>query len=260
MELKLIKVVKRHPCLFDRSSTDFRNQYLKEEAWVAAAISTGASVEQCKQRWKSLRDRFVREVVSQQSKPESAAKEKNKWCYFELLSFLTKHVNPRKMKSKRQSSIDDQSISSYSPATTQSDSCRTTDCEWMELQQDTGEPNDSQSSFETPTSKKAPKRRRLGEEPHEPCSQPAKQKPENKAFLVMLDELLQKKPAQVQESKNNTHESFNHLCGTLEKVFSAKKESKNKAFLAMLDELLQKKPEEVQEKLKMEVLNHVHNS
>uniref|UniRef100_A0A034W5S2 Transcription factor Adf-1 n=1 Tax=Bactrocera dorsalis TaxID=27457 RepID=A0A034W5S2_BACDO len=100
MEVKLIKAVKRHPCLFDRSSTDFRNQYLKEEAWVAAAISTGASVEQCKQRWKSLRDRFVREVVSQQSKPESAAKEKNKWCYFELLSFLTKHVNPRKMKSK----------------------------------------------------------------------------------------------------------------------------------------------------------------
>ncbi|XP_018788166.1 PREDICTED: uncharacterized protein LOC108968531 [Bactrocera latifrons] len=256
MEVKLIKAIKRHPCLFDRSSTDFRNQYLKEEAWVAAAISTGASVEQCKQRWKSLRDRFVREVVSQQSKPESAAKEKNGWCYFELLSFLTKHVNPRKMKPKRQSSIDDQSISSYSPATTQSDSCRTTDCEWIELQQDRCDPNDSQSSLETHNSKKSRKPRLFCEEAYELCCQPAKQKPKNEAFLVMLDELLQKK----QESKNNTHESFNHLCGTLEMVFSAKKESKNKAFLAMLDELLQKKPEEVQEKLKMEVLNHVHNS
>lgn len=75
----------------------------------------------------------------------------------------------------------------------------------------------------------------------------------------MLDELLQKKSEEVQESKG-AHERFIRLCGTIERVISAKEESKNKAFLTFLDELLQKKSEEVQESLKMEILNHVHNS
>lgn len=75
----------------------------------------------------------------------------------------------------------------------------------------------------------------------------------------MLDELLQKKSEEVQES-SCAHESFIRLCGIIERVISPKNESKNKAFLAFLDELLQKKPEEMQESLKMEILNHVHNS
>lgn len=43
MEEKLIAVIKLHPCLFDKGSTLFRNKMLKERAWQAAAISTGAS-------------------------------------------------------------------------------------------------------------------------------------------------------------------------------------------------------------------------
>nr|XP_014088521.1 uncharacterized protein LOC106616398 [Bactrocera oleae] len=260
MEVKLIEAVKVHPCLYDRSSTDFRNQMLKEEAWEAVAILTGASVEQCKQRWKSLRDRFVREVASQQSKSETTAEEKNEWCYFELMRFLKKHLKPRKMKSYTQACIDDEPISIYSPAITQSDSCQTTDCDWIEFLQDRSVLNDSQSSNKSPKSKKGSKRQRLSEEAQEPCSQPAKVKRKNKVFSVMLDELLQKKSEQVQESRNNTNERANYLCGSLETVFSAKKESRNRAFLAMLDELLQKKSDEQQEKLKMEILNHVYNS
>nr|XP_036222027.1 uncharacterized protein LOC106627923 [Bactrocera oleae]XP_036222028.1 uncharacterized protein LOC106627923 [Bactrocera oleae] len=268
MEEKLIETVKLHPCLFDKSSLLFRDKTLKEQAWQTASIATGASIEHCKQRWKSLRDRFVREVVAQQSKSEDAAEEKNEWSYFELMRFLTKHVNPRKTKGNAQWSIDDQLNYSNSPETPQSDSYQTTDCQWVESLQDESGLNESESSIEAPRSKKRSKRQRLYEETLEPFSHPCsnvetvfskKEEFKNKAVLAMLDELLQKKSEEVQESKG-AHERFIRLCGTIERVISAKEESKNKAFLTFLDELLQKKSEEVQESLKMEILNHVHNS
>ncbi|XP_018787113.1 PREDICTED: uncharacterized protein LOC108967876 [Bactrocera latifrons] len=269
MEEKLIEAVKLHPCLFDKSSLLFRDKLLKEKAWEAASIATGAPVEQCKQRWKSLRDRFVREVVLQQSKTDDdAAEEKNEWCYFELMRFLTKHVNPRKTKFNPQWSIDDQPNYSNSPGSPQSDPYETTDCQWLEALHGESELNESQSSIEAPKPKKASKRKRLSVEAPEcssnPCSNSEtmfsnKDKLKSKAILAMLDELLQKKSEEVQES-NGAHESFIRLCGIIERVIPAKEESKNKAFLTFLDELLQKKPEEMQESLKMEILNHVHNS
>uniref|UniRef100_A0A034W6W4 Transcription factor Adf-1 n=1 Tax=Bactrocera dorsalis TaxID=27457 RepID=A0A034W6W4_BACDO len=268
MEEKLIEAVKLHPCLFDKSSLLFRDKMLKEKAWKAASIATGASVEQCKQRWKSLRDRFVREVVLQQAKTDDAAEEKNEWCYFELMRFLTKHVNPRKTKFNPQWSIDDQPDYSNSAGSPQSDSYETTDYQWVESLQDESELNESQTSTEAPKTKKASKRKRLSVEAPEQSSSPCcngetvfsnKEEPKNKAILAMLDELLQKKSEEVQES-SGAHESFIRLCGIIERVVSAKEESKNKAFLTFLDELLQKKPEEMQESLKMEILNHVHNS
>ncbi|XP_014085351.2 uncharacterized protein [Bactrocera oleae] len=216
MEKKLIKAIKLHPCLYDRSSPLFRNMVLKERSWKAVAISTGASVEQCKQRWKSLRDRFVREIASQKSKSgqEVESEEKKEWCYLKLMRFLTKHVNPRKTICNTQSCNDDQLSCSNSPATTQSN------FEWVELHQEKSVLNDSQTSRDTPKPKDAPKRQRLDEE---------------------------------------AYERLTRFCETIETLFSTK-ESKNKAFLAMLDELLQKKSEEVQDRLKMEILNHVHNS
>lgn len=128
--------------------------------------------------------------------------------------------------------------------------------------------NDSQSGIDAPKSENASKRQRLDEEASESFSRPcgtmdtafsAKEQYANKAFLAMLDEFMQKKSEQVQEIKS-AHERFSRLCEIIEKLFSANEQSKNKAFLAMLDELLLKKSEEVQERLKMEILNHVHNS
>ncbi|XP_018787258.1 PREDICTED: transcription factor Adf-1-like [Bactrocera latifrons] len=221
MERKLIKAVRLHPCLYDRSSPLFRNLLLKERQWKAVAISTGASVEQCKQRWKSLRDRFVREIVAQKSKSEEEgeAEEKKEWCYLKLMGFLTKHVNPR--KSKTQFGNDDQHSCSDSPATTQNN------FEWVELLQEESAQNDSQTCRDTPKPKDPSKRQRIDEEQH---------------------------------TNNEAFERLARFYETMETVFSTQKESKNKAFLAMLDELLQKKTEEMQDRLKMEILNHVHNS
>ena len=78
MEERLIEAIKMNPCLFDKSSSVFRNKYLKERSWQAVTCSIGVSLkfffssyysyrfcylyiveDHCKRRWKSLRDRLL---------------------------------------------------------------------------------------------------------------------------------------------------------------------------------------------------------
>lgn len=99
-------------------------------------------------------------------------------------------------------------------------------CESLEILEDYLEAplnlNESQSSADTPATKKNVKRRRMEEE---------------------------------------SHERFDRICGSIEAVISKKVDaSKNSAFLQMLDECLQKKPEDVQERLKIELLTYAFNS
>ncbi|XP_017478310.1 PREDICTED: transcription factor Adf-1-like isoform X2 [Rhagoletis zephyria] len=98
MEEKLIEETKLHPCLFDKNCHLFRNKMMTERAWQAAAISTGASVEQSKLRWKSQSDRFVREVATQKSNAGSAADENTEWCYLKSTQFPMKHGATRRRK------------------------------------------------------------------------------------------------------------------------------------------------------------------
>lgn len=110
------------------------------------------------------------------------------------------------------------------PSSSNSPAIPQSDFEWVEILPEESRLNDSQNSIDVPKSKhnfEETKRQRLGEE---------------------------------------EHERLTRFCETIETMLTPRKESRNKVFLAMLDELLQKKSDEVQDRLKMEILNHVHNS
>ncbi|XP_017471636.1 PREDICTED: transcription factor Adf-1-like isoform X2 [Rhagoletis zephyria] len=121
MEEKLIEAIKMQPCLFDKSSNLFRNKYLKEWAWQAVAASVGVSEEHCRNRWKSLRDRFVREVAANRPKSGDAANYKPEWCFMDAMRFLTKHIAPRRTISNLDFD-DDQPSYSNSPQIPHSES------------------------------------------------------------------------------------------------------------------------------------------
>ncbi|XP_017471609.1 PREDICTED: uncharacterized protein LOC108362957 [Rhagoletis zephyria] len=57
-----------------------------------------SAVEQCQSRWRSLRDRFVKEESGRKAPSGSAANDKDGsgWKYYEALAFLQRHVAPRK--------------------------------------------------------------------------------------------------------------------------------------------------------------------
>ena len=53
-------------------------------------------VEQCKKRWKALRERFAREAKEKKKKSGDPADNTPPWAYFELLQFLKEFVKHRK--------------------------------------------------------------------------------------------------------------------------------------------------------------------
>lgn len=119
MEFLLIEAVQTHPCLFDKSIVAYRNKVAKEKAWRTVAAATNASgefifkliflmlifitdilhyiaVEQCQSRWRSLRDRYVKEVNGAKPPSGSGAKDGSGWRYMDAMSFLQRHVAPRR--------------------------------------------------------------------------------------------------------------------------------------------------------------------
>ncbi|EAT35328.1 AAEL012501-PA [Aedes aegypti] len=56
--------VKKHPCLFDSNSTEYKQAPVQDKAWIALSASVGESVDMCKKRWRNLRCCMTRYLKS----------------------------------------------------------------------------------------------------------------------------------------------------------------------------------------------------
>ncbi|KAI9583610.1 hypothetical protein GQX74_005358 [Glossina fuscipes] len=78
-DLNLIEAVKMNPVIYDRSHFNYKHFVRKAQTWKQIAESLGVPEQKCTKRWKSLRDKFARELkISQDSR----------WRYFKQMSFL----------------------------------------------------------------------------------------------------------------------------------------------------------------------------
>ncbi|XP_013887091.1 transcription factor Adf-1 [Austrofundulus limnaeus] len=102
MEDKLIVAVCNTPIIYDRSSVLYRDRNKKELAWRRVSEEVGASVEDCRRRWKTLRDTYAK-VVQKVNKRRSgsAASNGEKWKYMAVMSFLQPFLSPRETKSRK---------------------------------------------------------------------------------------------------------------------------------------------------------------
>ncbi|XP_065204218.1 transcription factor Adf-1-like [Planococcus citri] len=59
---KLITVVSQHPVLYNHMRSDYKSTEIKAEAWEAVrqCLDTNEPVEKIRQRWKSIRDSYVK--------------------------------------------------------------------------------------------------------------------------------------------------------------------------------------------------------
>uniref|UniRef100_A0A1A9X5T2 MADF domain-containing protein n=1 Tax=Glossina brevipalpis TaxID=37001 RepID=A0A1A9X5T2_9MUSC len=89
-EETLIYEVRRNKCIYDRRSLEYRNKIKRKKAWDDIADRIGVPVEQCQGRWKTLRDRFVKEVT--RTNPNNST-----WKFFLSMQFLTDFVSPRRL-------------------------------------------------------------------------------------------------------------------------------------------------------------------
>nr|CBH09242.1 HM00003 [Heliconius melpomene] len=86
-EIDLIKEVERHPILYDKSVSGFNKTKLRDDAWKDVQEVLNVSEAECKKRWRSLRDSFI--------KLQRTHGGRTRWPYLHAMKFLLPHVEPK---------------------------------------------------------------------------------------------------------------------------------------------------------------------
>ncbi|CAH1979226.1 unnamed protein product [Acanthoscelides obtectus] len=85
----LIRTVEQYPFLYDHEHKDFKDFQIRENCWNDIASALGKRPDECKSRWKNIRDNFLKHKRKQKIGTGSAASAKPpKWALFEYLKFL----------------------------------------------------------------------------------------------------------------------------------------------------------------------------
>ncbi|XP_049869208.1 transcription factor Adf-1-like isoform X4 [Pectinophora gossypiella] len=86
-EIDLIKEVEKRPILYDKSVSGFNKTKLRDEAWKDVQEALNVSEAECKKRWRSLRDSFI--------KLQRTHGGRTRWPYHYAMRFLLPHVEPK---------------------------------------------------------------------------------------------------------------------------------------------------------------------
>lgn len=91
---KLVEIVAKYPSLYDKQNSIYKRQVVKDNAWKEIAEHLGRSAEDCKKRWRNIRDTYKRRIRKEKSIYSSSSRAK-KWALAEMLSFLHNVENKR---------------------------------------------------------------------------------------------------------------------------------------------------------------------
>ncbi|XP_045448575.1 uncharacterized protein LOC123657016 [Melitaea cinxia] len=86
-EIDLIKEVEKRPILYDKSVSGFNKTKLRDDAWKEVQEALNVSETECKKRWRSLRDSFI--------KLQRTHGGRTRWPYLHAMRFLLPHVEPK---------------------------------------------------------------------------------------------------------------------------------------------------------------------
>ncbi|XP_050096149.1 uncharacterized protein LOC126578023 [Anopheles aquasalis] len=100
--------VKKHFCLFDSSSPEYKQAVMQDKAWQAVSQEVGESVDTCKKRWRNLRCCMTRYLKSVRDNTDLAANGRRKPYY--LYSYMKFVIPYLKMKDENVSSYESSSF------------------------------------------------------------------------------------------------------------------------------------------------------
>ncbi|KAJ3659397.1 hypothetical protein Zmor_011087 [Zophobas morio] len=92
----LIDLVREYKHLYDHSRKDYKDKTKQENSWEEISTILHIPVQECKQRWKVLRDRYSKELRLRKGKTGDGKKEKKAWPLFEAMCFINDHLRKRR--------------------------------------------------------------------------------------------------------------------------------------------------------------------
>ncbi|XP_046419359.1 transcription factor Adf-1-like [Neodiprion fabricii] len=96
-DIQLIEEVKKYPLLFDTNIKGYKDNETKDTTWVKIASDLQVKPHEAKNRWRNLRDRFVREkkLISSENETDKAQKA-SPWPLLEHMSFMWNFIIHRR--------------------------------------------------------------------------------------------------------------------------------------------------------------------
>ncbi|CAH1159840.1 unnamed protein product [Phaedon cochleariae] len=93
---KLIELVRQHPCLYDPKNPQYKNLNIRDNVWENISEAMGQPVEDCRSRWRNVRDTFMRRKRNNKIVTGSGrSKKRRKWHLDGSLEFLDKVDNEK---------------------------------------------------------------------------------------------------------------------------------------------------------------------
>uniref|UniRef100_A0A182K8M4 MADF domain-containing protein n=1 Tax=Anopheles christyi TaxID=43041 RepID=A0A182K8M4_9DIPT len=87
---EFVREIKKRPILYNTMHQDYRRISLRNDAWIEVALAMNLSEQECKKRWRSMRDAFIKTV---RNKNET---ERKAWIHYRLLEFMLPYLSSRK--------------------------------------------------------------------------------------------------------------------------------------------------------------------
>ncbi|XP_044763326.1 uncharacterized protein LOC123320184 [Coccinella septempunctata] len=87
----LISNVECRPCLWNDEHVDFKNGNITRKQWDEVGESLNLPGEECKKKWKNLKDTFRKKVNLMASKPGASQR---KWKYSDRMEFARQVITP----------------------------------------------------------------------------------------------------------------------------------------------------------------------
>ncbi|XP_026146297.1 uncharacterized protein LOC113120596 [Carassius auratus] len=98
MEERLIAAVSDYPELYNSTINSYKDVSRKAKAWRAVSLQVEIPEEDCRRRWKSLRDMFIKDKRAEQRRRASGTSHRS-WKYSWQMSFLTPFIQSRSLAS-----------------------------------------------------------------------------------------------------------------------------------------------------------------
>ncbi|CAG5867436.1 uncharacterized protein ACNS7B_014382 [Menidia menidia] len=95
MDDKLILAVLNYPELFNVTLPNYRCTESRANAWRSISVSLGLPSEECKRKWKNLRDRYLKEVRMEIKSKRQGDIIQSKWKYRQLMNFIAPFTGSR---------------------------------------------------------------------------------------------------------------------------------------------------------------------
>ncbi|XP_049306208.1 uncharacterized protein LOC125776711 [Bactrocera dorsalis] len=108
----LIEIMEKHPCLWEYSSSDYKNRQKRENAWrEVAANCHGRSVDECKAKWANVKTAYNNTKNKLQAKSgQSASSSQPHWQFWTAMQFYHNHDKEKTTSSVSNISPDSESL------------------------------------------------------------------------------------------------------------------------------------------------------